>query len=233
MTIPHILHQTARTSRTTWEERWLTARNRRILGDWDYRLWIDADLPALIGRTFPQFSSAYAEIDRGIVRSDIARYCFLFEVGGVYIDTDYKIVRPLDDLLEHGCVLPLEQGEVGDPDWKLGNAFLASIPRHPFWADLVAQLFRDGGAALNAGNPVLQTGPRALTRCWLANRDKYADIATPSTSALLPGFRMFNFGYERSADTLGVHLCWGSWRGKRGIQAARSLIRRKITCLTP
>lgn len=241
--IPRILHQTAETASLTWEEKVLVARARGVLRGWSYKLWTNADRSALIQRQFPQHAEQYALIKRGIVRSDISRYAFLYECGGLYIDTDYKLTRPFDRFQNETCILPVEvEGDAPEGarpfpdrsgDFKLGNALLASAPKHPFWADLIDQIFADGGDALNDGNPVLQTGPVALTKCWQRKHDAYPDILTPPSSVFLPAMTRQNFSYSKTPETCGVHLCWGAWRGKHGIQKVRNVVRRKATSVLP
>ncbi len=46
--------------------------------------------------------------------SDVARLQVVFQEGGVYLDTDVELIRPLDDLLENRCFLAEEySGYVG------------------------------------------------------------------------------------------------------------------------
>jgi mannosyltransferase OCH1-like enzyme len=201
------------------------------MGGWDYRLWIDEDRRQLMEETFPEFASRFRKIKQGIVRADIARYAFLYRDGGVYLDTDYKILRPLGEFVSTACLLPIEVGQLGDSDLKLGNAVLASSKNHPFWRDLITDIFHINDCGFDGCNPVLATGPLALTRFWLQNASRYPDIVTPAQSVFYPELAWSNFSYRRSHNTHGVHLCWGSWRGKKGIQLVRNVIRRKVTCL--
>ena len=41
--------------------------------------------------------------------SDYARFWILYHNGGVYFDTDVEVIRPLDDIIEHGPFLGVEQ----------------------------------------------------------------------------------------------------------------------------
>lgn len=43
---------------------------------------------------------------------DFARFDILYRHGGIYLDTDVEIIRPLDDLLERGPFLGLESGTI-------------------------------------------------------------------------------------------------------------------------
>lgn len=41
--------------------------------------------------------------------SDFARFWILYHNGGIYFDTDVEVIRPLDDIIEHGPFLGVEQ----------------------------------------------------------------------------------------------------------------------------
>ncbi len=40
--------------------------------------------------------------------SDVARYKILYEYGGIYLDTDVEIIKPLDDIVEAGSFMGME-----------------------------------------------------------------------------------------------------------------------------
>lgn len=75
-----------------------------------------------------------------IKRADLARYLLLIQFGGLYLDMDFQIDRPLGMLLTRGNVsFPLElisylSGQY-EPYYRasgnfkfIGNAFMAAIP---------------------------------------------------------------------------------------------------------
>ena len=43
--------------------------------------------------------------------SDYARFKILYENGGVYFDTDVELIKPIDDIVEKGSFMGLEQSE--------------------------------------------------------------------------------------------------------------------------
>src|ERR1700761_3884404 len=134
--ISKILHQTAAVRHLTWEERVLLRKARKVLPGWSYVLWTDDDIREAVQRNFPAHSAQFAQIRRGIVLADIGRYVGLYEQGGIYLDTDYKLIRAPDRYLDAVCILPIEEGIIERSQetdaFKLGNAFLGSAPRHGF-----------------------------------------------------------------------------------------------------
>jgi mannosyltransferase OCH1-like enzyme len=235
--ISKILHQTAATRHLTWEERTLLKRAKHLLPDWEYKLWTDDDILAVMQRHFEPLIDQFLQIKRGVVIADIGRYAALYEHGGIYLDTDYKLIRPPDQYLDASCILPIEEGNIEQSletdAFKLGNAFLGSIPRHDFWKDFLAHVFTNVSTEdFNHGNPVATTGPVAITQFWQRYRKHYPDIRLPAKVEFYPALAGLNFSFAGTADTIGVHLCWGSWRGKQSLQKYRNIIRRKITSLT-
>jgi len=93
----------------------MSSRMKSILKGWEYTFWDDSDNDRLIAQYFPQFAERYREIERGVVRADLARCMYLYIHGGFYFDTDYKILAPIgDDILAENCVLPISRGSIDD-----------------------------------------------------------------------------------------------------------------------
>ena len=61
---------------------------------WKFRLWRDRDLRRLVP------SDAVARARHHVELSDLLRFEVLRRYGGVYVDTDFECLRPLDPLLE-------------------------------------------------------------------------------------------------------------------------------------
>lgn len=93
-------------------------------------MWTDADNEELVRKSFPQYLKLYLEIQRGVIKADIARYMYMAVYGGFYFDTDYKMLRRIDDsLLHYTCILPISR--MDNATFCLGNAVFwigAGIP---------------------------------------------------------------------------------------------------------
>ena len=232
--IPKILHQTARTKTLSWEENRLRQRAMRLLPGWEFILHDDDDNARLIAQSFPQIAAAFNAIKRGVVKADIARCAYLSIMGGFYIDTDYKLLRTIDDtVLNHRCVLPVSRtGDVDSPAFRLGNAVMASEPGYPFWSDFIADIFsKNDMTKIAEGSVEGLTGPEAVTAFYVKNRSRYPEINLPSRNLFHPELRMGGIGSDRDRDTYGVHQCWGSWRSKSLTTNAKNFILRKVTAL--
>jgi hypothetical protein len=142
-------------------EAW-TASYRRHMPDWEIKRWGDADLPELAGR----LSCPHLVLDETAgmgIRCDVLRYEIVRLFGGIYMDHDMEIFRPLDEIVIEDCLhfaLSFNQLDA------VSNAFFGSPPGHPFW-DL---LLKDLGETVPARRPenpwdVLElTGYRAVRK---------------------------------------------------------------------
>ncbi|MEE7547198.1 hypothetical protein HF319_09285 [Xanthomonas sp. Kuri4-1] len=230
--IPPLFHLTAPSIDLLWEERRVKARLHRLLPGWTGYLWDDADNAALMRRAFPQFADRFEAIRFGVMKADIARCAYMHAFGGFYFDTDYKLLKPLStQLLAQACVLPLEEGRVGTPEFKIGNAVFGSEPGHPFWAAFIDHIFsahRPEALQDHRQIPMI-SGPRGMTEFYNAAPGRFPDLYFPARDEFHPDRTWFGLGHRGGRDAFGSHLCWASWRGKTPRHAFTNFLRRKLT----
>jgi mannosyltransferase OCH1-like enzyme len=214
--IPKILHQckTRPHLSYSWEERRLATRAQKLMPGWEYHAWNDEDNLALLELICPAYVKEYLEFPNGAIRSDIVRYLYMYQYGGIYFDTDFYFYKPLnEELLSHVCILGIEEEDMpelgGGP--KLGNAFIGSQPHLSLWEELVDDIFQRfrKGETLYAWQ---LSGPYALTS-FLKDHDQYRESVTilPRNVVYPPRTSLF-LRSARDRETIGVHLMWGSWR---------------------
>jgi mannosyltransferase OCH1-like enzyme len=209
-----------------------------MLPDWQYLLWDEADKSALMLRSFPDLASRFEAIPYGVAKADIARYAFLYERGGFYFDTDYRLLRPINEqLLQHCCIIPIEHrwtlSERPSGHVELGNSLLASEQGHPFWRELVYYIFNEKHPEeLNdMGQIIPVTGPVVLTEFYMQNASRFPEIVTPEKNVFQPDIRWFALSSSADDETYGMHLHWGSWRERKPLIAASTIVRRKLNGL--
>lgn len=99
-------------------------------------------------------------------RTDVARYLFIYEFGGVYLDMDVEVLRSFVPYLERGypCVLSEENAVQVRRWWNGDNGVTNSVilcrPRHPFFKLLIESLEANAHRQMFV---VERTGPRFLT----------------------------------------------------------------------
>lgn len=235
MAIPKIIHQVKVSMPLSTEEARLGRRLRALMPDWEYYLRTDADHEALLREHFPQYLSSYQNIQRGVVKVDVIRHLYMAVYGGFYIETDYKLLRRIDDSwLDHKCILPVAR--VDDGVVILGNAVLGSEPGYPFWTDLVEHMFeqeRRGKslATLAESELIDTTGPGGMSEFFRAHQNSYPEAFLPPQSYFHPKIKWRGVSADKSEETLGVHLCWGAWRSKGMVYRAADALARQISSL--
>ncbi len=116
---------------------------------WKQRLWTDRRLPRGVDR------AALARCGNAAERSDVIRYHVMSRYGGVYVDTDFECLRPLDPLITNISAFAgyEERGRVA-------SGIVGSAPGHPAFRRLADEVARSAGRGIQPD----ATGPPLITR---------------------------------------------------------------------
>lgn len=115
--IPKIIHRTIQHDTnevidTCWEKM------QELHPDWEFKTWYDEDEYPYVGEYLDQCIA-------GAFRADLIRLDVVYRFGGVYLDSDVLLVKPLDDLLEHDVWV------AGEGLSTYGNLAFGAMPEHP------------------------------------------------------------------------------------------------------
>lgn len=95
--------------------------------DFEFRVWVEESLDK------EEFTLSKIILDKSLnpgLRADALRYEILYKYGGIYVDTDMALVKPIHSLLDSFqadlfiCVSFTEPFEVN-------NAIIGCVPKHP------------------------------------------------------------------------------------------------------
>ena len=235
--IPRILHQTWKDEHPpeplrSWRQTW-----REHHPDWEHRLWTDAGNRAFLAAHYPWFLPIFDAYPEPVMRADAVRYFLLLHFGGLYADMDFECLRPFDDaLLARGPVLiGLEPAQHAERDLArsrgleriLCNALMASVPGHPFWHCVIAELRARRAEAM----PLDATGPFMLSAAF-ERYEARGDIALlapellyPLTAEEVEAGLADSLRAERAADSYALHHWHGTWiRRRPAARCARWLV---------
>ena len=163
--IPKIIHYIWVGSDLPERVKSLINHNKTFSSDYKVEIWTDERLPKL--NTFAD--RALIEKNWAFV-SDYVRFIVLRNHGGIYLDTDQKLLKNIDDLLD----LKFFAG------WNKEKKFIytgiiGSVPR----SDFVSRVLEEYD---NLDFNVSQTSPKVVTRCYKKYDSKI-------------GLKIFDFSY--------------------------------------
>ena len=124
--------------------------------------------------------------------------------------------------------MPISRNENGL--FRLGNAIFGSEPGIDVWKDFLEHIFSSNEITELKENRIEKvTGPEGLTDFFVTNKDKYNSICLPDKNVFHPTTGIFTA--QTTEETVGIHLCWSSWRSGSAIKRLKHILRRKITAI--
>jgi hypothetical protein len=209
---------------------------RRHNPDYDIVHWGEHNIDPTLGDGFVE--RALRERKWAKV-ADAVRLWAVREHGGIYLDTDVEVVKPLDSLLGDRCFFGF-QVEHDNPDWVCNAAFGAE-PGHWFIARALDSVLRTPAGPFGLERPT-QFGPKLITRLLREEGlDRYADGGVMVKDiAVLPTDVFYPFSWEEEFSpacitprTLAVHFWEKNWKASvsplaRGASAALAACRRGL-----
>lgn len=210
--IPKILHLTAKQITFSENEELICKHNSQILHNWDIIRHDDQENLKIVEKFFPEYKSKYQQIQKGVVKADIARCMYMYAYGGIYADTDYLFIKPLNEkILSHKCIIPAEEIKNGLP--YLGNCIFISEKGYAFWKDYIDYIFTNiDPLNIEEKDIINLTGPGGITKFYLPNKEKYPDIYVPQKNMFHPLISLYGLRVITDSTTIGIHFCFGSWR---------------------
>jgi len=127
---------------------------REHLPGFTVKLWNESNSPL---EDCPFVREAF-RLKRWAFVSDYVRLYALFHEGGIYMDTDMLVLKPLDIFLQHQCFAGFEDDDI------VSVGILGSMPQHPYIKDCV-----DHYQQLIFDNENPETIPNVLTRILKAH----------------------------------------------------------------
>lgn len=139
--IPKRIFQTWKTH--TVPNHWKPGQDsiKEMMPDWEHVLFDDEDNRNFIKEHFPDYLKYYDAFPYNIQRADVIRYAYLYVFGGLFFDSDFRVLKPLDELFTEtdADVYLVHSGNVGG---CVTNSFMASKPGCKFWLDVLEETKR-------------------------------------------------------------------------------------------
>ena len=153
---------------------------KKLLPDFQFKLWNEINSPM----TIPYIEHAYSLSNWANISNYIRVYA-LYHEGGIYMDTDFKLIKRVDDLLNNNCFLGIENE--GD-EFFVNNAFFGSKPKHSFVKELLGVITSrfDGSEKANLSSPVLTTELLREKGLSLNKNQKIEDVSIYTSEYFYP-----------------------------------------------
>lgn len=178
VSIPKIIMQTWKTQNVPLHWRASQESIRCQMPDWQYVLMTDKDNREFVKKHFPDFLPYYDRFEYPIQRADAVRYCWLAINGGIYMDLDIELLKPLDPLfISDNDVYLVSSGNLSS---SITNSFMASKPGVKLWYDVIEEMKKPvSWWAIGKHWKVMNsTGPLMLNRVVKRGDAVYATLPT-------------------------------------------------------
>lgn len=190
--------------------------------DWEHRTNYDQGDYPIVGKALPYCPS-------GAFRADLIRLEQVYLHGGIYLDSDVQLLKPIDDFLKYDAFCVLEEDNI------VGNQVFGATPKHPaimaaieFALGHLDMLRQSGGFISNPTYSSVAWGPWVHSETFgkykyisllpkhLFNPFHMTDVLAPKVQKALPHWRPLKSDNpklitELNPFTYGVHLFNWSW----------------------
>lgn len=182
--------------------------------DWDLhvlRRHYD-QLDKVVKENLPEFWLMYRNYTKPIQQCDIIRYMLMYQYGGVYTDLDVIPTVGIDSVLAkypHANVIfgiarikpkdkcqlaqrheSIRRGEPEIPVRLANYFFIARIPYHPIWIDILSLAKQRSNRPIKSQYGIIYTtGPDVVTTAINKHRSKYRDIEIVPMDIFTQSFR--------------------------------------------
>jgi lipopolysaccharide biosynthesis glycosyltransferase len=148
MSIPKVFFQT---SKKPLEPYIIKMTKAMLPEDWTYRHFLDEDIVHFLKshplKEFPGSLDIFKSLKRGEHKADFFRYYFLFVKGGVFMDSDAMIYRPIDQIIKGYKFFSVKSGVVPD---CIFQGILGAEPRNPLIGRALEFFFKGDFSALDS-----------------------------------------------------------------------------------
>lgn len=179
----------------------------KFMPDWEFKLWNEENFDV---DSTPYTKEAYDAGKMAFV-SDYVRLWALEKEGGLYMDVDFEVYKPFDDLLNYHAFAGIE----GSKRQPVMMGVCASEP-HGQWVTEMMDAYRDRHFLKADGTPDLTTNVQYITAIMARNgfrqdgtEQDYKDLHVFPVDYFSP--RHTTGEYIRTENTYCEHKGLGSW----------------------
>ncbi len=179
---------------------------QKFCPDYEIQRWDETNFPIL---DWDYAQEAYNAKKWAFV-SDVARLWALVKFGGIYMDTDVEVIRPLDGLLFYDAVSGFETTE------DVPTGLIACKKNHPFLQELLFEYENKHFYTINGGLDLTTNVKRITNTCVKYGLKRNNTLQTINGLTLLPKDYLCPKDYmsgkvDITIHTLTIHHFSASW----------------------
>ena len=178
---------------------------RHLYPRFTWRLWQHNDVAGLLETAFDaDVAKAYHALLPMAYKTDLVRYCLLYQFGGIYSDLSIQHFYSLFEEVPKS--LYLFRDGFSQVPWLVSNSIVGAPGRHPFFERLILRVIEHTRSQYYGVNPLCPTGPNLFGR-ELALHVSPRDIRLGETVRLNKNPSTFSWGYmDVSGELLAVNV---------------------------
>ena len=197
----------------------------KYLPDYEVRKWGDEDCKEIIAAN--KYAQQAYDAKKYAFVSDYLRVYILYHYGGVYMDTDVQVFKPIDRFLNHGAFTCFENKE------HIPTALMSSAKGN-LWMKALLDYYDDKSFIDENGNMDLTTNVTAITNVSLGmgfvpNGEKQVfsdDVHIYTKDYFCPIDTRNKANDVFTENTYAAHLYNGSWRSP--LRQRLSMIKKRF-----
>jgi len=138
--IPHIIMQTYKSINSVPELVFDNIKNQNP--DWEYNFLDDKEIEKFLKKEYPpQILQKFNSFSHGAHRADLFRLCWLYKKGGVYVDIDTQLLKPLNQIIkDKKLIIPIT--DVDGSRKRLLNCFMVSKKGNPLILECIKSVMK-------------------------------------------------------------------------------------------
>ena len=217
--IPKIIIQTWKTKEIPIKYQGLVDSIKFNNRSYEYKFFTDSDIEEFLKNNYPEYYKTSQNLPILIQKIDFFRYIAVYHYGGFYFDLDMTGLYPLDELLQHDCIFPID--EIIQPNmckakrfknfcdnkmfYLLGQYAFAASPKHPFIKLLIDTIHGNLHRYIRNYVPnsedyvYLTTGPDFVTNLYMNYANKNA-------------IKILNYDKRQYFGKYAKHNYFGTWK---------------------
>lgn len=161
----------------------------KIHPEFPHKIFLHDEILEILKEKFsPEVANAFATLKPYAYKADLARYCLLYESGGIYADLSYFFLNPLPT---HQAKIVVFRDFLWSSPWDTSNGVFFSPPKHKSLEYAIELVCANVRSTYYGATPLCPTGP-ALFGKALASTCEAEEIITGS-AMMIPRVKLQEF----------------------------------------